>query len=79
MIRTQVQLTEDQARLVKQAAADRGVSMAEVLRQLVDEHLRASSDQARRDRAVRVLGGHASGLRNVSRDHDAELSDAFTT
>jgi hypothetical protein len=77
MVRTQVQLTEDQARLVKAAAAARGVSMAEVLRQLVDEHLTKGPGGDRRQRAMQAVGRHRSGRRNVSRDHDRELADAF--
>ncbi|MGH2555074.1 MAG: ribbon-helix-helix protein, CopG family, partial [Actinomycetota bacterium] len=33
MIRTQVQLTEEQARQLKRVAAERGVSLAEIIRQ----------------------------------------------
>jgi hypothetical protein len=77
MIRTQVQLTPEQARLVKEAAVARGVSMAEVLRQLVDDHLASSGDADRRRRALDAVGRHRSGRRNVSQDHDRELADAF--
>ena len=36
MIRTQIQLTEAQAEKAKRLAAERGVSMAEVIRELID-------------------------------------------
>jgi len=36
MVRTQVQLTEEQAAAVRRMAADEGVSMAEVIRQAVE-------------------------------------------
>jgi len=36
MVRTQIQLTEEQARALKEIAAARGESMAEVIRRAVD-------------------------------------------
>lgn len=72
-----MQLTPEQFRLVKEAAAARGVSMAEILRKLVDEHLEAGAGADRRQRAIRVIGRHRSGHRNVSREHDRDLADAF--
>jgi Ribbon-helix-helix protein, copG family len=78
MIRTQVQLTEEQANAVKRVAAERGVSMAEVLRELVDAHLMQSTSDDRRERAIRAIGRHHSGRKDVSREHDRELAEAFT-
>jgi hypothetical protein len=77
MIRTQVQLTEAQAEAVKRIAARRGVSMAEVLRELVDAHLVEAADGDRRERAMRAVGRHRSGSGTVSRDHDRELAEAY--
>ncbi len=77
MIRTQVQLTSAQAEAVKRAAAERGVSMAEVLRELVDSYLLTGPSADRRQRAIRAIGRHRSGRRDVSREHDRELGDAF--
>jgi len=77
MIRTQVQLTEQQANAVKRVAAERGVSMAEVLRELVDAHLTEPPSNDRRKRALRVIGRHRSGRSDVSREHDREVAEAF--
>lgn len=77
MIRTQVQLTEAQADVVKRVAARRGISMAEVLRELVDAHLVESAESDRRERAMRAVGRHHSGRTTVSRDHDRELAEAY--
>jgi hypothetical protein len=77
MIRTQIQLTTDQVDALKRVARERGVSMAEVLRQLVDEHLRTSPSVDPRQRAIRAVGRHHSGRHDVSREHDRELSDAY--
>lgn len=77
MIRTQVQLTEEQAAVLKRAAAARGVSMAEVLRQLVDTHLVESPEADRRGRANAVVGRHRSGRGDVSGDHDRQVAEAY--
>ena len=76
MIRTQVQLTDAQARMLRRVAAERGVSMAAVIRELVDAGLtKPASAQSARARAA--VGRFGSGANAVSRDHDAELDRAF--
>lgn len=77
MVRTQVQLTEDQARALKDTAATRGVSIAEVIRQALDQHLAAQGGASRRERAIRAIGGFRSGRHDVSTRHDDHLADAF--
>ena len=72
-----MQLTVEQAHAVKRAAAERGVSMAEVLRQLVDDNLVAGGGDDRRQRAIRAIGRYRSGRHDVSENHDRELGDAF--
>lgn len=76
MIRTQIQLTEEQAQALRRVAAQRGVSMAAVVRDLIDQALgRPVSARAARARAA--VGRFASGVGGVSREHDAELERAF--
>jgi len=80
MVRTQIQLTEEQAKKVKRIAAHRGVSMAEVIRDAIEEASRSNRHGVReekRQRAVEVLGKFKSGKRDVSKKHDAYLSEAF--
>lgn len=77
MIRTQVQLSEEQARALKDTATARGVSIAEVIRQALDEHLGHQAGQFRRQRAIRAIGGYRSGRHDVSVRHDDHLADAF--
>ena len=76
MIRTQVQLTDEQARALRLVAAQRGVSMASVIRELIDEEL-GTPASARAARARSAIGRFASGQRAVSREHDVELERAF--
>jgi hypothetical protein len=78
MVRTQVQLTDAQARELKQLSAERGVSMAELIRQALEAQLELShSRAARRAVALRSIGGFRSGRTDVSADHDRYLADAF--
>ena len=76
MVRTQIQLTEQQARALRRVAASRGMSMAAVIRELLDAALTSSLD-AKVDRALAVVGRFSSGATTVSGDHDAELERAF--
>jgi hypothetical protein len=81
MIRTQIQLTEEQARLLRQAARERGVSMAEVVRRCIDRGLAAEvPDRATRyARALEVVGSFEdrTGARRVAEAHDEYLGGAY--
>ncbi len=81
MIRTQIQLTEEQAGKAKRLATDRGVSMAEVIRDAI-ERLPDRDDRAERyARALAAIkrGGFRDreGKTDVSVEHDRYLADAF--
>lgn len=80
MVRTQIQLTEDQARALKRLAAERRVSMATLIREGVDRVLQASAAptwEERKRRAVAVVGKYDSGVSDLSTDHDRYLDEAF--
>jgi hypothetical protein len=80
MIRTQIQLTEQQAEALKQAAARRGVSMAELIRQSIDQLLGKAGDLSQKDlrlRAGAVAGRFRSGRTDVSVHHDEHLAEAL--
>lgn len=79
MVRTQIQLTEEQARRLKRMAAERGVSVAEVIREAVDR-LPDPDDRAERwARALAAVGkGHdREGATDVSVRHDDYLAEAY--
>ncbi len=81
MVRTQIQLTEEQAALIKQIAAERRLSMAEVIRQGVDYFLdqqAAVGQDERVRRAMSAVGRFASGLSGVSKEHDKHLAETFS-
>jgi hypothetical protein len=80
MIRTQIQLTEEQSRRVKEIAAREDISMAEVIRRAVDHWIATWGDlppEERRRRALSVVGRFSSGLGDISANHDAYLVDAY--
>ena len=80
MIRTQIQLTDEQARALREIARARGDSMAELIRQGVDEVLRSEPGLSREDRkrrAIAASGKFRSGLSDLSTDHDRYLGEAY--
>jgi len=80
MIRTQIQLKEEQVRMLKELASARGVSMAELIRQSVDVLIQSSTgidQEERRRRAIAAAGRFHSGKSDVSSEHDHYLAEAF--
>lgn len=80
MIRTQIQLTETQARTLKKVAMEKGTSVAEVIRRAVDNMVQRSpkvSSEERIKRALEIVGKFRSGRRDVSQKHDEYLAEAY--
>jgi len=80
MIRTQVQLTEDQIEALRTLSASTGRSVADLVRQGVDCVLTAKPagrPPHQVERALRVAGRFSSGSAGVSTHHDRHLADAF--
>lgn len=76
MVRTQIQLREDQSQALREIAAARGVSMAELVRQSVDMFIRSQVEPTReekRRRALEIIGITKSGLTDLGTDHDDYL------
>jgi Ribbon-helix-helix domain len=80
MIRTQVQLTDRQRKALRDASAATGRSIADLIRQAVDEYLAGRSELGREEqieRAIRVAGRFSSGRSDASASHDKHLAEAF--
>lgn len=80
MVRTQIQLTETQAKALKKLALSRHLSIAELIRQAVDNMIKTSSTvdiEERKRRALEVMGKFKSGKKNISERHDEYLVEAF--
>ena len=82
MIRTQIQLTEDQSTKLKELAAEYDVSTAELIRRAVDQFISVAnpaqiSDAEQRRRALEVVGKFASDVHDLSINHDRYLAEAY--
>ena len=82
MIRTQVQLTEQQHLRLRTHAAERGLSISQLVRDGVDNVLAQIEEGAqsqRAQRAIAVAGRFNSGRSDVARRHDDYLVAAYET
>jgi Arc/MetJ-type ribon-helix-helix transcriptional regulator len=80
MVRTQVQLTEEQADRLRRLAAESGQSVAELVRLGVDLYLSSRNQPTQDERIARALalaGRFSSGLKDVSANHDRYLAEAY--
>jgi hypothetical protein len=80
MVRTQIQLTEDQAKALKKIAQSRHLSVAELIRRAVDTVIKSSSVidiKERHKRAMEIVGKFGSGKNDVSKKHDLYLTEAY--
>jgi hypothetical protein len=81
MIRTQIQLTEEQSRRLKQLAEQDNVSVAELVRRSVDRYLRDRQympPEERRERLLSVAGIGRSGVTDLGESHDRHLAEIYT-
>ena len=80
MKRTQVRLTEAQARALRTQARLEERSMADLVRESDSEYLArrhvVDRDELAR-RALALAGRYRSGCRDLVEDHDAHLDEAF--
>jgi len=81
MVRTQVQLTEQQVRRLRHKARDEGVSLAEIVRRCVERGLadEAPHRGALYDRAAALVGQFADGADrpDLSARHDDYLDETY--
>ena len=80
MVRTQIQLTEEQAKALKRLASKLGISLAELIRRGVDTVLNSSGEisvEERRQRAIAAAGRFHSGKEDISTKHDEYLDEAL--
>ncbi len=79
MVRTQIQLTDEQAEKLKRLAAERRRSMADLIRESVDRWLEEQAGSKRGERmraAARLFGRFHSAAGDLSARHDAHFADA---
>ena len=79
MVRTIIQLPEEQAAALERAARRRGVSRAAIVREALAALLARDGGDAALDRALRAAGSGASGLDDLGERHDAYLAERAMT
>jgi len=80
MVRTQIQLPEEQVAMLKKMALAQHKSMAEIIRQAVDFFGQArlgGGDRQHRRRAMAAAGRFRSGVKDLAAAHDSYLTEAF--
>lgn len=83
MVRTQIQLPEDQHRRLRRWARQRGISLSEAVRRCVAEQLTQDGSSPTREERVQaalaVCGRYAdrSAPSRVAVEHDRHLADAY--
>ena len=80
MVRTQIQLTEEQSQQLKSIAHAQDVSVAELIRRSVDLYLQTHVDRSyeeQKQRALEVVGKYASDIEDTSVNHDKYLAEIY--
>ena len=80
MVRTQIQLTEEQAEMLKQMAVEQNISVAEIIRRSLDTTMRLQggcTSQEQRRLAIGLSGMFNSGVSDLGSDHDRYLAEDF--
>jgi hypothetical protein len=81
MIRTQIQLTDEQLHKLRRAAREHGVSVAEIVRRCIDRAIDEEIPGRRNDyaRAARLVGAFQDreGARDVSARHEDYLEQGI--
>lgn len=82
MVRTQIQLTEGQAKTLKRLAKQQQRSVADLIRQSIDLYLAQRGElplDERYERALAMAGKYRSGDADLGRNHDRYLAEAYDT
>jgi len=80
MVRTQIQLTEEQHGALRRLSDSTGRSIADLVRETIDRLISGRllpGREAQIERAIRLAGCFSSGSRDVSAKHDRHLAEAF--
>lgn len=80
MVRTQIQITEEQAARLRTLSTRRRQPVAELIRISIDAFLMKEAGigaESKRAKAKSAAGRFESGLADVSAEHDKYLAEAF--
>jgi len=80
LVRTQIQLTEQQSILLKRIASDKRLSVAELICRSIDLYLNVQTEPSpdeRERQLLSIVGIGNSGLSDLAEKHDAYLVEAY--
>ncbi len=80
MVRTQIQITEEQAAILRSLSAERRQPVAELIRMSIDSFLEketGTSGDRRRTRAKDAVGRFASLHSDISAEHDNYVAESI--
>jgi len=80
MVRTQIQLSDEQLQALRKLSASTGRSIAGLIRESVDHYVNSQKGVSRQhqiERALRAAGRFSSGSSDGSAQHDRHLAAAF--
>jgi hypothetical protein len=79
MLRTQIQIEEDQIKWLRDRAKERGVSVSQLIREGVDFYRKYEDriPEDKKKKALAAIGRYASGVSDISEKHDDYLAEAF--
>lgn len=79
MVRTQIQLTEDQARMLRELSLNSRESVASLIRTAIDQFLRTGKPDrsALYRQATAIVGKYEAEFSDMSVNHDQYLEEAF--
>lgn len=80
MARIQVRLTEEQVRELKRIAAIRGLSLAELIRQSVDQFIQAAAESAYQEKVQKlrqIAGKYSVEIKDLAEKHDEHLNEIY--
>jgi hypothetical protein len=79
MVRTQIQLTDEQAALLKEMAHENNESIAAIIRKALDQFLSKQQPNRRMlyRQALSAVGRYRTGVHDVSIQHDNYLEEEF--
>ncbi|MHC1743071.1 MAG: CopG family transcriptional regulator [Syntrophobacteraceae bacterium] len=81
MVRTQVQLTDEQAALLKEMAHQSKESIAAIIRKALDQYLlkQPPNRRALYRQALATAGKHRAGVHDIATEHDRYLEEEYTS
>ena len=80
MVRTQIQLTEQQAKILHEIAAKEGVSIAKLIRQSVDAFIQSKKSKVKPiliEKAKEAAGKYHVEIKDLAKNHDRYLVEDF--